>query len=190
MRGMESIVAALLETAADDTLESGRRARRQIGRIVLEDRGQRFRGRLPLERPTPRQHFVDHHAQGEDVGAVVDRLPADLLGRHVAHGAEDDAHLGERVGHGRGLLGLWCADEFRHAEVEDFHAAIAGEEEVLRLQIAMDDATLVRRGESARDLHGVVDRLAFRHGAVPQALACARELLLAERAALVAIRTR
>ena len=35
----------------------------------------------------------------------------------------------------------------------------------------MDDATLVRRRESPRDLHGVVDRLTFRHGAVPQPLA-------------------
>ena len=48
--------------------------------------------------------------------------------------------------------------------------SIASEEEVFRFQIAMDDAAVVRRGESLRDLHGVVDRLAFRNGAAPQPL--------------------
>ena len=46
------------------------------------------------------------------------------------------------------------------AEVEDLDAAVGGEEDVLRLQVAMDDALLVRRGEAARDLDGDLDRLA------------------------------
>ena len=47
-------------------------------------------------------------------------------------------------------------------EVEDLHAPFARDEDVLRLQVAMDDALVVRRGEAARDLGRVVDRLARR----------------------------
>jgi hypothetical protein len=61
--------------------------------------------------------------------------------------------------------------QFRDAEVQNLHAAIASEEQVLGLQIAMDDATVVRRREALRDLHGVVGRLALRHRAVPETLA-------------------
>ena len=143
---MESILAALLEAAADDARECRRRVRREIGGIVFEDRGERFRCRIALERPRPRQHLVDHHAQREDVGAVVDRLPADLLGCHIAHRAHDDARTREGVGDLRGLIGPGGADQFGHTEVQDLHASIASEKQVLRLQIAMDDAAVVRRG--------------------------------------------
>jgi hypothetical protein len=50
----------------------------------------------------------------------------------------------------------------RQAEVQDLHAAIAGDEEVLRLEIAVDDPLLVRRGQAAGDLDCVVQGLA--HG--------------------------
>ena len=38
--------------------------------------------------------------------------------------------------------------------------AVAGDEDVLRLQVPMDDPPLMRRGEPARDLDGVLDGLA------------------------------
>jgi hypothetical protein len=44
----------------------------------------------------------------------------------------------------------------------DIDPAVFGDEEVLRLQIAMDDALLMRGSKAASDLHSVVDRLA--HG--------------------------
>ncbi len=39
------------------------------------------------------QHLVEHDAERPDVGALVDGLPARLLGRHVGRGAEDHADL-------------------------------------------------------------------------------------------------
>ena len=48
------------------------------------------------------------------------------------------------------------------AEVEDLHPAVAGDEDVLGLQVAVDDALVVRGGEAAGDLDGVVDGLARR----------------------------
>ena len=58
----------------------------------------------------------------------------------------------------RGRRGTQLGD----AEVEDLHAPVAREEDVLRLQIAMDDALLVRGGEALRDLQRDVDGLARR----------------------------
>ena len=46
------------------------------------------------------------------------------------------------------------------AEVEDLDAAVAGDEEVLGLQVPVDDALLVRGGEAVGDLERVVDGLA------------------------------
>ena len=48
----------------------------------------------------------------------------------------------------------------RQAEVENLHLPVVEQEDVLRLEIAMDDALAVRRGEAARDLHGDIDGLA------------------------------
>ena len=99
---------------------------------------------------------------------MVDRLTADLLGRHVAHRAQDDAEARQGVRGGRRLVGAGRTSQFRHTEVQDLHAAIAREEQVLGLQVAMDDATLVRGGESPGDLHGEVDGLPLWHGAAPE----------------------
>jgi hypothetical protein len=43
---------------------------------------------LALERLLPRQHLVEHDAEREDVGAVVDLVAEDALGRHVVRRAE------------------------------------------------------------------------------------------------------
>ncbi len=111
---------------------------------------------------------VDGFHPGEHVGEF---RQTDLLGCHVAHRAHDDTRTREGVGDLRGLIGPGGASQFGHTEVQDFHASIASEKQVLRLQVAMDDAAVVRRGESLRDLHSVVDGLAFRKGAAPQPLA-------------------
>ena len=43
------------------------------------------------ERRSPGQHFVEHAAERPDVGALVDRLAARLLGAHVGRGAKNHA---------------------------------------------------------------------------------------------------
>ncbi len=48
------------------------------------------------------------------------------------------------------------------AEVEDLHAAVPGDEDVLGLEIPVDDPLLVRRREAVGDLQRVVDGLARR----------------------------
>src|SRR5207244_10377165 len=68
--------------------------------------------------------FPEHHADGIDVGAAIDRLARDLLGRHVAELALDDAGL--RLDH-RGA-------ELRDAEVENFDLPFRSEEHTSELQ--------------------------------------------------------
>ena len=62
-------------------------------------------------------------------------------------------------------------DEFRETEVEDFHEAVVRDDHVLRLQIAMHDAALVRGGESVGDFAGDAQNIFQRHRAVGGELA-------------------
>ena len=97
---------------------------------------------------------------------MIARLAAHLLGRHVADRAEHGAGLGVPLDRGRCGRVLACEHERlpREAEVEDLHLAVARHEHVLRLQIAVDDASAVSSGQAARNLDGVLDGLAQRHG--------------------------
>ena len=74
--------------------------------------------------------------------AVIGRLPADLLGRHVADRAEDHARLGAAASARRRPAAAVRSRlrQLRQAEVEDLDAPVRRDEDVLRLQIAVDDA--------------------------------------------------
>ena len=82
---------------------------------------------------------------------------AHLLGRHVADGAEHHRQAavpGDSVGSVAGIdrrVGA-VLEQLGQAEVQNLDAAVGGDEEVLRLQVAMDDALLVRRRQAVRDL--------------------------------------
>src|SRR5687767_5330762 len=59
----------------------------------------------------------------------------------------------------------------REPEVEDLHEPLAGHEEVLRLQVAMDDAPTVGGREAARDLLRMAEGAADREPLAPHELA-------------------
>ena len=48
----------------------------------------------------------------------------------------------------------------REAKIEDLHAAVVQDEDILRLQIPVHDPLVVRRGQSPGDLHCDLDCLA------------------------------
>jgi hypothetical protein len=69
---------------------------------------------------------------------MVDCLAAHLLGRHVSGSAHHQAGIG-LVGHGR-RGGVWLRlvlHQFREAEVQNLNAAVFGDEQVLRLEVAI-----------------------------------------------------
>ena len=104
---------------------------------------------------------------------MVDALAPDLLRGHVPGRAEDRARRSRVDGRDLAPAGVLLEDgaELGQAEVEDLHPAVPGEEEVLGLQVAVNDALLVRRGEAARDLDREVDRFPERQRPRGEALA-------------------
>ena len=93
-----------------------------------------------------------------------------LLGRHVVGRPDHEA---------RARAAFLAALDLRDPEVEHLHAiAVAGaidEEDVLRLEIAVDDAAGVRGAQRRRDLHAD-------HGRAPDLERAARELVGDSRA--------
>ena len=133
------------EAALDDLLQ----VRRKLGVELLDRLRRALRPRHhDLERGRAAEgnraggHLVEDHAEREDVGLRADRLALDLLGRHVERRADDRA----RLRHSRLLGGLG------QAEVGDVHVIGGVDHDVLGLQVAVDDALVVRGLEAFRRL--------------------------------------
>ena len=125
-------------------------------RFVSQDAGDRFPRRLALVRRHPGQHLVEHAAERPDVGPPVHDLTRGLLGRHVARCAQDDARLGLRQGNG---CRFCCVCEpagpsLGETEIQHLDDAVRTNLDVARLEVAMDDAALMRIIERVHDLSG------------------------------------
>src|SRR5580704_17618156 len=115
--------------------------------------GESFEGR------SAGQHFVQDYPKAEDVGAVISGETTHLLWRHVTNGAEHDAGQGMSLIYGNGLVTGICVrgfEQFGQAKIENFDVTITRDEDVLRLEIAMDDTFSVRRCQAAYDLQCIV----------------------------------
>jgi hypothetical protein len=98
------------------------------------------------------QHLVQHAGQRVDVAARADLLLCRrLLGTHVVRRAETQA----RLRHPPARRRTHCQ---RDAEVRH-HGATLVQQDVLRLDVAMDDAVAVRVVEGVSHAHGHADRL-------------------------------
>ncbi len=87
---------------------------------------------------------MENQPHGIDIGARVYLAAAELLGRHVGHGADDHVlpgQLVERLGCGVGRR----REQLGQPEVQDLEPPVAGHHQVGRLEIAVDDAAFVRR---------------------------------------------
>src|SRR5581483_6017128 len=149
--GPISRMSVLLQTSANDVREA-RRDDGEIGRAI-EDYVQHRADARTLEGELAGSHLVQDHAQGENVGAPVERLRANLLGRHVGDGPHNSPGAGKRPLHRTGFIVI--ADRrrnLRNAEVEYLGAAVRSDEDIGRLDIPVHDSSPVRGVERAGDL--------------------------------------
>ena len=127
------------------------------------------------------EHLVEHAAERPDVGALVDRLAARLLRAHVGRRAE---HVPARVDAAAASSAIAThrapvpASALAEAEVEHLHDAVGRDLDVGGLQVAVDDALLVRalrapRRSGARSARASAQR---RVGHAPSALLEGRRL--------------
>ena len=100
--------------------------------------------RSTFERRPTCDQLVDDAGQAVLIGAPIDDVAVGLLGSHVGRRAHDDADLGEPRVPG------CCRDCVRDTEIRQHWMAV-GDEDVLGLDVAMDDALSMRIVEGARD---------------------------------------
>ena len=116
------------------------------------------------------EHFVEDAAQREDVAARVGRLPGDLLRGHVADGSDYHPRLGVRgrLAERSGVGSEWIL--LGQAEIEDLHLAVCGDENIGRLEVAMNDPLRVRGGQPIRHRGSDLRRLSPRQRLAGQPL--------------------
>ena len=132
--------------------------RRHGSRIVEDSRGLHERHAAQVVRQTPRQHLVQHEAQGVHVAPRIHVAVAhaELLGAHVSQRAHDIA--GPR--HLRGIA-VVRIDRTRNAEVD--HLGFTGgiHEDIAGLEVAVDHSFLmaVSHGstDAAKERHDLAD---------------------------------
>ena len=149
-------------------------------------RGLAGGGRSPLTRRhrtvvgegrVARHHVVERGAEAVDVVARVGRLSERLLETNVRRCARDDGggavagRLIDRDGLvGDHVDGLLAGDVLGQAPVDEGCLAARTDQDVGRVDVAVDDAALVRRGLCLGDRHEVGDELDPLAGARPAVL--------------------
>ena len=143
---LEALLAVFRGRLPDDLHDRGgnrgRRAR-LVEHLGVEDRGQ-----LARERWLAVQQLVQDHSQRVDVSRGIDRVAFDLLGRHVGRRADHAAGGGQPV---------LVVDQLGDSEVEDLGLAPVRDQDVVRLEVAMDDLVVVRDTDRRQQLLDQVD---------------------------------
>ena len=143
-----------VEGAGDRGVQLARRPR-ALGDLL---EGHRDRG-VGIERHPSRERLVEHHADRVDVRPGRDRQPLSLLGRQVLRRSEHRPGLGDLRGAGAG-----------DPEVGHPCSPLRVDQNVLRLQVAVDDAVLVRVLHARQHLADDLDCLGHRETALDQVL--------------------
>jgi len=150
-RGLKAFRRVFLETMMHDAIERRRNRAQRLGqrrRFFFQDRAHHFDRAIAGERAFAAQHFVENRAKAKNIRTLIRHLPAHLLRRHVAHGAED--HTGLRGGGPRqSFVSVFRLrrGQFGQAKIQNFYVAVAGDENIFGLQVAMDDSFVVRGGQ-------------------------------------------
>ena len=104
------------------------RVRRLVALLV-----EHFRQRLAAKQRPAGQQCIHQRTKTVEIRPHIDGLTGGLLGRHVFGRAEDVAGAGQpRI-----------AEQPRDAEVRELHAAVGRQQQIARLDVAMDHAAVV-----------------------------------------------
>ena len=130
--------------------------------FFVTDGSERVQLGLSVKCALPREHFVEHRSEGEDIGTRVHPPAFSLFGRHVGDRADQGACFGSR-GHRGYPAWRFVPQERPHLcqpEIQNLDSPVFGEKNVLRLQVPMGNALRMRRRQSFsdgnRNLYGVV----------------------------------
>ena len=99
-RRLKSLLRILLQAATDNCQQWRWQSKArlcEVARLVAENRRQCLSGGRTLERALAAEHLVQDASQSEDVSARINRSAADLLGSHVADGANGHSWLTRRL---------------------------------------------------------------------------------------------
>ena len=143
-------IAVFLQRLADNLFE----LRRKIGieptgrHGGLAQDGLKDRRRaVAAKRERAGRHLVKHDAKGKQIRTRVQFLGPRLLRGHVRYCSQRAAWAGEMRLAKCGRAGLdrigFAGDDFGQAEVQHFGASALGDEDVGRLDVAVDDAFAV-----------------------------------------------
>ena len=139
-----AIAVAALAVARRERFDRQARPRRRIARELALDLGRR--PALEGERQAADQELGQQHSERPDVGRGGRQLAAQLLGRGALR-----RHRRRRCRVSSAGLVLLRAERLGDAEVEQPDVAFAGDEDVRRLQVAMDHEAAVRELDDAAD---------------------------------------
>ncbi len=150
--GGVALVRLLLHGADRDLLQADRNGGIDLARtlgLLVELHQRHADSAVAVKRKLACEHLIEHNAHRIDVGFAVGHIAARLLGRDIVNRTD------RLIGHGaRRLVG-----EARNAEVRHLDGAVLQEHDVLRLDVAVNDAALVGVLQSAEHLCGEMQRI-------------------------------
>ena len=156
------MVGILLQALRDDPTElAWQSVARPVNRrrLVFQDRRGERCGVVSRKGASTGRHLVEDDPQREDVRTVIDRVPLNLFRRHVGKRAHHAALAGQGLGLHEGSARLThFRAELGQPEVEHLDPAVFSDHHVRRLEIPMDDAPLMGRGQGLRHRHREIEK--------------------------------
>ena len=152
--------------ARNDPVETRRHCRVELGRwwgSLSHDAKRDFEGRSSFERVCAGCALVERDSERENVAAGVGLLSSQLLGRHESRRANDVSGLGQTLERRRirTVSHTWLRDS-RESEIQHLHLSARRDDDVLRFDVAMDDAGGVGFFQRLRRLYADIHHFAGR----------------------------
>ena len=136
---------------------------------------RRGRRKINLERPPAGQHLVQHAAKSVDVGPFIQALAAPLLRGHISRGAGNplpthNALPATCLYPGWAHVQVGLPNNLSQAIVRDLGQSSLGNEDVFRLQVAVNQARLFLLGvdQAPADINSEVQGQLHVEGTAPQ----------------------